>query len=255
MELTDRELKDRKEKTKRETEEILYKPLIISKDDIDKFEEQELKRIRPIITKHLEWLINENVMEKKPEIIGDKLKDKIIRNIRTLFETEKEKEERKEKKQNEQIIKDNIIGEMRILFEQEKEEDYHEPKKVNNFQNNNYIEYESNGDKNTKLSLDEYLNKIEFYLWNIIINLQISDSWKIQLTIAINFISSKDTEEESVMYWNIGNIKLTSYSEVNEVVNELFKTLRSKYQENLETSMEMILFLIQFNLHIISVIK
>ena len=98
MELTDRELKDRKEKTKRETEEILYKPLIISKDDIDKFEEQELKRIRPIITKHLEWLINENVMEKKPEIIGDKLKDKIIRNIRTLFETEKEKEERKEKK-------------------------------------------------------------------------------------------------------------------------------------------------------------
>ena len=144
---------------------------------------------------------------------------------------------------------------MRILFEQEKEEDYHEPKKVNNFQNNNYIEYESNGDKNTKLSLDEYLNKIEFYLWNIIINLQISDSWKIQLTIAINFISSKDTEEESAMYWNIGNIKLTSYSEVNEVVNELFKTLRSKYQENLETSMEMILFLIQFNLHIISAIK
>ena len=98
MELTDRELKDRKEKTKREIEELLYKPLIISKDDIDKFEEQELKRIRPIITKHLEWLINENVMEKKPEIIGDKLKDKIIRNIRTLFETEKEKEERKEKK-------------------------------------------------------------------------------------------------------------------------------------------------------------
>ena len=89
---------------------------------------------------------------------------------------------------------------MRILFEQEKEEDYHEPKKVNNFQNNNYIEYESNGDKNTKLSLDEYLNKIKSYLRNIIINLQISDSWKIQLAIAINFISSKNTEEERVMY-------------------------------------------------------
>ena len=35
---------------------------------------------------------------------------------------------------------------MRILFEQEKEEDYYEPERVNNFQNNNYIEYESNGD-------------------------------------------------------------------------------------------------------------
>ena len=89
---------------------------------------------------------------------------------------------------------------MRILFEQEKEEDYYEPERVNNFRNNNYIEYESNGDKNTKLSLDEYLNKIKSYLRNIIINLQISDSWKIQLAIAINFISSKNTEEERVMY-------------------------------------------------------
>ena len=89
---------------------------------------------------------------------------------------------------------------MRILFEQEKEEDYYEPERVNNFRNNNYIEYESNGDKNTKLSLDEYLNKIKSYLRNIIINLQISDSWKIRLVIAINFISSKNTEEERVMY-------------------------------------------------------
>ena len=34
---------------------------------------------------------------------------------------------------------------------------------------------------------------------NIIINLQNSDTWKIQLTIAINFISSKEAEEEHVM--------------------------------------------------------
>ena len=32
-------------------------------------------------------------------------------------------------------------------------------------------------------------------------------------------------------------MKFKSYSEVNEVVNELFKSLCSKYQENLETSM------------------
>ena len=34
---------------------------------------------------------------------------------------------------------------------------------------------------------------------NMIINLQNSDTWKIQLTIAINFISSKEAEEEHVM--------------------------------------------------------
>ena len=47
---------------------------------------------------------------------------------------------------------------------------------VNNFWNNNYIKYESNGDKNKNLSFDEYLNKIETYLRNIIINLQNSDT-------------------------------------------------------------------------------
>ena len=41
-----------------------------------------------------------------------------------IFDAEKENEERKKKKQNEKIIKDNIIRDIRILFEQEKE-DYH----------------------------------------------------------------------------------------------------------------------------------
>ena len=48
MELKDRELKDREEKIKREIEELSYKPIIVSKDDMDKFEEQEMKKIRPI---------------------------------------------------------------------------------------------------------------------------------------------------------------------------------------------------------------
>ena len=45
------------------------------------------------------------------------------------------------------IIKDRIIRAAKTLFEQQ-EEDYYEPKRVSNFWNNNYIEYESNGDKN-----------------------------------------------------------------------------------------------------------
>ena len=48
----------------------------------------------------------------------------------------------------------------------------------------------------------------------------------------------KDAEEERVMHLNSDNIKFISYSEVNEVVNKLFKSLRSKFQENLETSMK-----------------
>ena len=48
MELKDRELKEREEKNKRGIEELFYKPIIVSKDDMDKFEEQEMKKIRPI---------------------------------------------------------------------------------------------------------------------------------------------------------------------------------------------------------------
>ena len=107
--------------------------------------------------------------------------------------------------------------------------------------NNINIEYESIGGKNRNLSLDEYLNKIETYLRNIMINLQNSDTRKIQLTIAINFISSKDTEKERVMHLNSDNIKFTSYNDANEIVNELL--LRSKYKENLETSMKGIDFI------------
>ena len=70
---------------------------------------------------------------------------------------------------------------------------------------------------------------------NIIIDLQSSDTWKIQLTIATNFISSKDTEEERVMYAINDNIKFTSYNDANDVVNKLFESLLSRYQDNLET--------------------
>ena len=42
--------------------------------------------------------------------------------------------------------------------------------------------------------------QIKPYLKEIINNLEKSDAWKIQLTVAIDFISSKDTDEERVMH-------------------------------------------------------
>ena len=71
-------------------------------------------------------------------------------------------------------------------------EDYYKPIRVSNFYSNNYIKLESNGNRNKNLSSEEYLNKLKSYLKDIIIDLQISGTWKIQLTIAINFISSED---------------------------------------------------------------
>ena len=89
-------MKVRKEKIKREIEELLHKLNMVSKDDMDKFEEQEMKKIRPMIRKWSDRLINKNVMREKSEIIRDKLKDQIIRDISRLFETKKEKKTEQE---------------------------------------------------------------------------------------------------------------------------------------------------------------
>ena len=81
----------------------------------------------------------------------------------------------------------------------QEEKDYYKPVRVGNFWSNNYIEYESNRDRNKTLSLQEYLIETRTYLKYIIIDLKKSDTWNVQLTVAINFISSEDNDEESVM--------------------------------------------------------
>ena len=71
---------------------------------------------------------------------------------------------------------------------------------------------------------------------NTIIDLQNSDTRKIQVTTAINFSSSKDVEEESVMQSRSDNIKTTSYNDVGQVVDKLFESLRSNYQGKFRNS-------------------
>ena len=53
--------------------------------------------------------------------------------------------------------------------------------------------------RNKTLSIEEYLNKIRPYLKNIN-DLNKSDTWKIQLTIAIILMSSKGKGEARVMH-------------------------------------------------------
>ena len=69
---------------------------------------------------------------------------------------------------------------------------------------------------------------------DILINLQKSDTCKIQLIITTNFISSKDVDEERVMHSKSIDIEFMSYDIASEVVNE---SLLSIYQIDLETSM------------------
>ena len=56
----------------------------------------------------------------------------------------------------------------------------------------------------------------------MIIDLQESARGKKLLTVALNFISSRDTEEQRVMYSKRGRVKFTPFDNASEVVVELF---------------------------------
>ena len=73
---------------------------------------------------------------------------------------------------------------------------------------------------------------------DIINDLKRSATWKIQLIIAINFISSKYTDEELVTYSKTDNIESMIINKADEVIEELFQSLLSRYQIGLEISMK-----------------
>ena len=111
-------------------------------------------------------------------------------------------------------------GDIKNLFEHEEENDYNSVR-VNNFSSSNYIEYESNGDRYKTLSAEEYFNKINPYLTDIINNLEKCGAWKIQLTIANNFISSIDNDEERVMHSKSDNIDIMMNDKVDGTIDSL----------------------------------
>ena len=68
--------------------------------------------------------------------------------------------EREKKKINDDLIKEKIIRDIRTLFEQEDDDYYLNLKRVSSFWNNIYNKYESTCDKNKNLSPDEILTKL-----------------------------------------------------------------------------------------------
>ena len=80
------------------------------------------------------------------------------------------------------------IKDIKDLFKLSIDEDYYKPKiLLKSGYNNNYVQYESKGDR--ILGIHEYLTLIEKYLKELINHYKNKAEWKIQLTGAINFVS------------------------------------------------------------------
>ena len=116
------------------------------------------------------------------------------------------------------------------MFDSSIGEDYYKPKIVSGTFNNNYIGYESKGDKDKMSTVNEYLDMISPYLVKMINEHKTKSEWKIQLTMAINFISSKpDSDETRIMHTKSNNIEIMIGSDTKEVIEELFKSLLQEH--------------------------
>ena len=62
--------------------------------------------------------------------------------------------------------------------------------------------------------------------------------WKIQFTLAVNFISSKDFNEVWTMYLKRNNTEIMIAYETDKIIEEPFKSFLQKYKKGLEKRMK-----------------
>ena len=85
---------------------------------------------------------------------------------------------------------------------------------------NSHLEYEKNCNRKKNLSVEEYLNEIKPYLKDVLIDLQKPAPWKIQLTMAVNLTSSKDSNEEQVIHLKSDNIEVMTYDKYVQLISQ-----------------------------------
>ena len=123
------------------------------------------------------------------------------------------------------------------LFKLSIDKDYFKPILVKSGYNNNYIQYESKGDK--ILTLKEYLAIIEKYLRKLMNYYKNKVEWKVQLIAEINFISLKPGSDETrIMHTRSDNEKFTNGSDTDEIIEGLTDSFLQKYEENLQEKMK-----------------
>ena len=125
------------------------------------------------------------------------------------------------------------------MFDLSISEDYYKPIIVKSAHANNYIQYESKGDKDKTLKISQYLNMIRPYLVDMINDYKNKGEWIIQLSAEINFTSSKpDFDETRIMHTKSDNLEILIGSDTYDVIKDLFRSLLQGYQENLEEKMK-----------------
>ena len=99
--------------------------------------------------------------------------------------------------------------------------------------------YESRGDKDAKLALYEYFDKIKPYLKDMIDDYKSKGEWKMQITMRIIFISFIDKNEtQEVMHTKSDNVEIMNGTDTSDAIYKLINSFIKRYQKGLETEMK-----------------
>ena len=150
------------------------------------------------------------------------------------------------------------IGSVRTLFK-EFDRDYYKPKRTDDGfarRRNNYIKYNSKGDRYENLSTEEYLKTIRPYLRDLIndhkptresnieeneedeendSDADLAES-KIQQIMQNSCISTRNFEETRTIYSASKPVEIFMGSDTEDVIDTLFNTILQRFQQAQETS-------------------
>ena len=121
------------------------------------------------------------------------------------------------------------------MFDNINDNDYYKPILVQNSFDENYKYYESRGDKDKKLLIEQYLDMIKPCLIDLINENKVIENnfneWKVQINTRVNFVSSNDTGEIRTKFVLSDNEEIRLGNQTDDIVKTLINSFLNNYQK------------------------
>ena len=121
------------------------------------------------------------------------------------------------------------------MFDNINDNDYYKPILVQNSFDENYKYYESRGDKDKKLLIEQYLDMIKPCLSDLINENKVIENnfneWKVQINMRVNFVSSNDTGEIRAKFVLSDNEEIRLGNQTEDIVKTLINSFLNNYQK------------------------
>ena len=124
------------------------------------------------------------------------------------------------------------IKDIENLFINISDSDYYKPILVKSSFKNNYEYYEIRGDKNKKLSIQQYLYIIMPYLTELINERKNNNNeYKIQLGMGVNLMCVTDKDKTRTFHVKSNNEEIRLGNDISDIIKKLIESFLSKYQK------------------------